>query len=88
MTSAAVAIAIAAMLTAIFAFRFRPAKRPVALLAYFSLFLGIEWIAGHYFIPPGSLGIEVALVCGLIAVLFVGATILTERLERSARDDD
>jgi hypothetical protein len=81
--SAAVALAIAAMMTSIFAFRFRFAKRPAVLAGYFALFLGIEWIAGRYFLPPEALGIEVAVVCGAIALLFAGATVLTERLEKS-----
>lgn len=83
MISAAVAVAIAAMMTSIFAFRFRYGKRPFLLAGYFLLFLGIEWIAGRYFIPPGALGVEVAVVCAAIALLFAAATVLTERLEKS-----
>lgn len=88
MISAAVAVAIAGMLTSIFAFRFRTANNPLALGAYFLLFLGIEWVAVRYFIPPGALGIELAVVCAAIALLFVGATIFTERLEKPDDDRD
>jgi hypothetical protein len=86
--TAAVAISIAAMLTAIFAFRFDAGRRPLALTGYFCLFLAVEWFAGHYFLPAGALGLETATVCAAIAALFGGATYIRDRLENSDGDGE
>ncbi|MFQ5415630.1 MAG: hypothetical protein ACE5FL_01150 [Myxococcota bacterium] len=88
MMTVAVAVSIAAMLTAIFAFRFNAASRRLLLTGYFCLFLVLEYVAGYYFLPADALGIETAVVCASIAALFVGATRIRDRLEHSEEDEE
>ena len=87
-TSLAVAFSIALLLTASFAFRFRNSRRPKLLAAYFLLFLALEWIGERFFLPPGSLGIEVAYVCFTLTAVFVGATWIVQRYEASIGESD
>ncbi len=87
MVSFVVALSIASVLTAAFAFRFRNARRPWVLAAYFLLFLAAEWVASHFFIPPGAFGIEIALVCFPLAAIFAGASVLSQRWEASEEGD-
>lgn len=76
-----VAGSIAAALTAIFAFRFRTWKAPRRLVAYFASFFVIELVAERLVLPPGILGIEVALVFVAITLLFVVAIHASQRAE-------
>ncbi|MEE9382680.1 MAG: hypothetical protein V3V08_04625 [Nannocystaceae bacterium] len=79
-----VSISFTSMLTAMFSLRFRAWGRPKLLAAYFTFFFVVEWTAQALFLPPGALGIEVAYVCTLITVLFVGAIQFAQHLERTA----
>ena len=81
MVSFVVALSIASVLTAIFAFRFRNSRRPLLLAGYFLVFFVMEWVASHFFIPPGAFGMEIALVCFPLTALFIGASILSHRWE-------
>ena len=83
MTQFIIALSVASLLTASFAFRFGQMNRPGLLLAYFSLFLMIEWIGHTYFIPEGAFGIEVAYVCFGLTVPFIVAGVLRHRYEKS-----
>ena len=67
------------VLTAAFAFRFRNSRRPGVLAAYFLVFLTVESVGSHYFIPPDAFGIEIALVCFPLAAVFVAASVLSQR---------
>jgi len=87
-TSLAVACSIALLLTASFAFRFRNSRQPKLLIAYFVLFLSLEWVGERYFLPRGALGIEVAAVCFALAAVFVAAIYLVGRYEASLDDSD
>ena len=86
MTQFLIAFSVAALLTAIFAFRFGQMTRQGVLGAYFALFLTIEWVAAKYFIPEGALGIEVAYLCLGLTMAFVVAGILRHRYEKSQQD--
>jgi hypothetical protein len=88
MTSLAVGISIALLLTASFAFRFRNARRPKLLVVYFLVFLALEWLGARYFLPPDALGIEVAYVCLALAAIFAGAIYLAERYEATNENSD
>lgn len=82
-----VACSIASCLTAVFAFRFRTWKVPKRLLRYFSTFFLLELAAEHFLLPPGLLGLEVAVVCFGIAALFVIAILATRRLEAGSKEE-
>jgi len=84
MVSILVGISIAALLTSLFAFRFDMGRRPWVLAGYFSVFLVIEFVASRYFLPPDALGIDVAVVCFGLAILFAGATEFRQRKEDEA----
>ena len=81
MTAFVVAFSIASVLTAVFAFRFRNSRRPGVLVAYFLIFFVVEWLASHFFIPPGAFGIEIALICFPLTGVFVVASVLSQRWE-------
>ncbi|GMV16189.1 MAG: hypothetical protein HS104_33275 [Polyangiaceae bacterium] len=85
--TAIVACSIASCLTAIFAFRFRAWKVPRRLVGYFSLFFLLELGAEHFLLPPGLLGLEVAVVCFGIAALFVVAILATRRFETEESEE-
>ena len=88
MLSLFVAASFALMLTAIFAFRFRNERKPFVLIAYFLFFMTLEWVGEEFFLPPGALGIEVALVCLGVAALFTGATVLVSRYDAKSEETD
>ena len=81
MLAVLIAVSIAAAMTAIFAFRFRVWGKPWTLVGYFALFQALELLAQSYWIPPGALGVEVALVCFAIAMLFAVASSVAKRAE-------
>ena len=85
MLSLFVAASFALMLTAIFAFRFRNERKPGVLLAYFLFFMTLEWVGEHFFLPPGALGVEVALVCLVVAALFGVAAYVVSRFDPDDR---
>ena len=76
------ALGLATLLTAGFALRFRYWRNPKVLSTYFALFLIIEWIAGHYFIPPAALGLEVGLVSFALTVPTIAAILFFDSHER------
>jgi len=88
MVSLVVALSIASLLTAAFAFRFRNSRRPGVLTAYFLLFFVVEWLGSYYFIPPDAFGVEIALVCFPLAGIFVIASVLSHRWEADDDADD
>lgn len=82
------ALGLATLLTSGFALRFRYWRNPKVLLAYFAVFLVIEWIAGHYFIPPDALGVEVGLVSFALTAPMVGAILFFDTREQRDADSD
>jgi len=87
LTTVVVACSIAAALTAIFAFRFRTWKVPRRLVGYFAFFFVIELVAERLLLPPGTLGLELALVCFGICMLFVVAIRATRHLEAGDEEE-
>ncbi len=79
-----VSFSFAFLLTSMFAFRLRLWDRPFHLAAYFATFMSLEVIAQHYFLPPGVFGIEIALLCLVLAFVFVGVTAIARRMESRA----
>jgi hypothetical protein len=79
MQSLANAFSVALLLTAFFAFRHQLGRRPGLLAVYFALFMGLEWVGEHYFIPAGAFGAEIAAVCLVLSVPFLVATWLSHR---------
>ena len=73
---------IALLLTATFALRFRYWDNPKVLAVYFASFFTIEIVAGHFFVPEGAMGIEVALVCIGLTVPILGVINFFRRRER------
>lgn len=76
------ALGLATLLTAGFALRFRYWRNPKVLVVYFAVFLVVEWIAGHYFIPPAALGLEVGLVSFALTVPMIGGILFFDSRER------
>jgi uncharacterized membrane protein (UPF0136 family) len=84
MVNFANAVAIALLLTAGFALRFRYWQNPKILIAYFLAFCGVETIAGKLFLPENAMGIEVALVCLALTIPIVAAIRFVRRREAEA----
>ena len=79
MTQCFVAFSVAAVMTAIFAFRFQAWTRPKALCCYFALFFILEYVCERLWLPPDTLGIGVGVVCLVLAGLFALASWLVHR---------
>jgi hypothetical protein len=77
------AISVGLILTSVFALRFGYWNRPLVLGAYFALFFVAEWVAGHYFFPPGAIGIEITYVCWALIPPVLVAIYLLRRYEQS-----
>jgi hypothetical protein len=63
-------------------------RRPAVVLGYFLTFLVLEWVAEAFFLPPGTLGPEVAMLCLPLALVFGGAIVWARRLEASAGPEE
>ena len=50
-------------------------------MVYFATFFCLELAAEHVLLPPGLLGVEVAMVCFAIAAIFVLAIRIAQRYE-------
>ena len=70
------AVGIAAVLTALFALRFRTWRSPRLLSLYFIFFFSIEFTVARVVLPPDAFGPEVGFVClgisALVAMAIVG----------------
>ncbi len=80
MTQLFVSFSMAAAMTAVFAFRFQTWRRPWLLVAYFVFFFVAEWSCEAMFLPPDALGVEVGVLCLVLAVIFVGVTWVSQRM--------
>ena len=79
---------IALLLTAAFALRFRYWDNPKVLAGYFVTFFTIEIVAGHFFIPEGAMGIEIALVCLGLTVPILGVIEFFRRREHEMEEGE
>jgi hypothetical protein len=79
---------IALLLTAAFALRFRYWDNPKVLAIYFSAFFSLELVAGHFFIPKGAMGIEIAVVCIALTLPIVGVIEFFRRRERELKEGE
>jgi hypothetical protein len=86
-TAVIVALSLASLLTAAFAFRFRDSRRPAVLVGYFLFFFAVDWIGTHFFIPPGAFGLEVAAVCFFLAGIFLVAISVSGRWDEPEDPD-
>ena len=83
MTAFLVSLSIAMVLTALFAFRHDNWRRPRLLAVYFVGFLGLEWFAEAYLLPPGAIPLEVAYVCFPLSFAFAAACYGMHRYQAS-----
>ncbi len=83
-----VSFSIALLFTAVFAFRFRTWRQPRTLAVYFVGILAVEWIADHFFLPVGALGLEVAYVCFALSAIFFGAIYVAHRFDLGSGGDE
>ena len=74
---------IAAVLTALFALRFRTWRQPRMLLLYFLFFFTTEFVVGKWVLPPNAFGPEVGVVCLVISALTTVAIYGIDRYEKS-----
>ena len=79
------ATALAGLLTAMYALRYRVWDRPGPLVAYFSFFFALDLIGAHFFLPPGALGPELGAVCSLALIGILQAIRWVDGQERAAR---
>ena len=70
------ATGIAAVLTALFALRFRTWRSPRTLVLYFVFFFCIEFVVSHWVLPPDAFGPEIGFIClgiaGLVSAAIAG----------------
>lgn len=76
-----VSISVAALLAALFTFRFRTWQHPAWGLAYFVFFAVVESVAQNHFLAPGTLPNEIAYICLPLTGLFVALTVALRRYE-------
>ena len=58
------------------------------VVAYFTFFMSLEWIAARYFMPPGALPNEVGYVCLGLTLPVLVATFLVWRHEQQQHEGD
>lgn len=76
------------LLASLYMLRFRAWRRPLVVVTYFAFFTTLEWIAAHYFLPPGALPNTIGQVCLGLTVPVLVATWLVRRHERSQLEGD
>ncbi len=77
-----VSASVAASMTAIYAFRFSASRgNPWRLVRYFLLFFAAEWLAEHFLLEEGTMGVEVGVVSLVVTALFVIAVLIRDRLD-------
>ncbi len=76
-----VSLSVAALLAAMFTFRFRTWQHPLWGLAYFTLFAVVESVAQNVFLPAGTLPNEIAFICLPLAAIFVALTFALRKYE-------
>ena len=76
------------LLSSLYMLRFRAGRRPVLVVAYFTFFMSLEWIAARYFMPPGALPNEVGYVCLGLTLPVLVATFLVWRHEQQQHEGD
>mgnify|MGYP001419482150 CR=1 FL=1 len=87
MVSVLNAIAIASVLSASAALRFRLWKQPFTLLFYFLFFMIGETLLHRFFLPDIAMGIEVAFVCFSIASALVMACVVLHHIEGKSESE-
>lgn len=75
-------LAFAMLLTSLYILRFRGWDRPLAVAVYFVFFAALEFLATHYFLPPGAFGPGLGMVCLGLTVPVLVAAFLVWRHER------
>lgn len=80
-----VSVSIAALLTAMFMFRYRT-RHPGWGIGYFVAIGLVEVVIHHFFLPPGALPHEVALICFPLAALFFVLAGVVRKLEDQAAE--
>ncbi|MBW2712359.1 MAG: hypothetical protein JRC77_01245 [Deltaproteobacteria bacterium] len=81
MISLFVSFSFALLLTTMFAFRLRLWDRPWLLATYFTVFMSLEVITQHYFLPPDVFGIEIGILFLALSFVFIGITAVARRIE-------
>lgn len=75
-------VGVTALLTSIFALKFRYWRRPVVLTIYALVFFVIEWVGHRYFLPEDLFGAWLGYLCLALTVPVVVAIVLLDRYER------
>jgi hypothetical protein len=76
------------LLASLYMLRFRAWRRPLLVVVYFAFFTTLEWVASHYFLPPGALPDTIGWVCLGLTVPVLVATYLVRRQERRQHEGD
>jgi len=76
------ALSSSVLFTALFALKFRYWRQPKILIAYLGFFLGAEWLAHAYVLPPEAFGNWLSILCGSLTVPVLAAIYLLDRHER------
>ena len=67
--------------------RFRGWTRPLLSASYFAFFATLDFVAMHWFVPPGAFGPALGALCLGLTVPAVVAIVLVRRHEPYERDE-
>lgn len=81
-------VGVGLLLSALYMLRFRAWRRPVLVVAYFAFFTSLEWVAAHYFLPPGALPNAIGWLCLALTVPVLIATAIVWRQEQLHREGE
>jgi len=81
-------LGVALLLASLYMLRFRAWRRPILVVAYFSFFASLEWIAARYFLPPDALPAAIGYLCLALTVPVLAATFLVWRQEQRQGEGD
>ncbi len=81
-------VGVGLLLASLYMLRFRAWRRPIVVVVYFAFFTTLEWIAAHYFLPPGALPNAIGWLCLGLTVPVLVATFLVRRHERMQNEGD
>ncbi len=78
-------LGVTALLTSVFALKFRYWKRPRVLAVYAVVFFGLEWVGHRYFLPEGVFGPALGYLGLSLSVPVIIAIILIDRYEKKMK---
>jgi hypothetical protein len=75
-------VGVTALLTSVFALKFRYWRRPGVLAIYAAFFFALEWVGHRYMLPEGVFGPWLGYLCLLLTCPVVVSIYLLDRYEK------